>query len=267
MHAGSTSVATEISADARIDKLVASMPLAADVLRRFGLHCAGCGISKYETLEQGVNAHGLRIEPVLAALKQTRETGSIPDIAPEDLIPLRRAPGAFERRSRIEHVIPIMSGKGGVGKSLTTSLLAVAMRRRNLRVGILDADITGPSIPRFFGLRGMVHIEKDPNAPPPQPGRSPKIRIEPLVTRTAIEVVSSNLLTNQEDKAMIWRGPIVTGMIRQFYEDVQWGDLDVLLVDLPPGTSDAPLTVMQCDQSCASVEEAGARRDREHGVL
>lgn len=133
MHAGSTSVTVEISAEARIDQLVASMPLAADVLRRFGLHCAGCGISKYETLEQGVSAHGLRIEPVLVALEQARDTGRIPEIAPENLIPLRRAPGAFERRSRIAHVIPIMSGKGGVGKSLTTSLLAVAMRRRNLR--------------------------------------------------------------------------------------------------------------------------------------
>lgn len=235
----------QIAPQVRIDRLVADMPIAADVLRRFGLHCAGCGISKYETLEQGVNAHGLRIEPVLVALEQALGSGVVPEIAAEDLIPLRRAPGAFERRGRIGHVIPIMSGKGGVGKSLTTSMLAVALRRRNLRVGVLDADITGPSIPRFFGLRQTVRIEKDPNAAPPAPGRQPKILIEPLVTRTAIQVISSNLLTNQEDKAMIWRGPIVTGMIRQFYEDVQWGELDVLLIDLPPGTSDAPLTVMQ----------------------
>lgn len=235
----------EISAHIRIDQLVAQLPIAADVLRRFGLHCAGCGISKYETLEQGVRAHGLRIEPVLVALDKALESGVVPEIAAEDLAPLRRAPGAFQRRGSIAHVVPIMSGKGGVGKSLTTSLLAVALRRKNFRVGILDADITGPSIPRFFGLHQMLHLERDPNAPAPAPGRSPKVLIEPLLTRTAISVVSSNLLTDQEDKAMIWRGPIVSGMIRQFYEDVLWGDLDFLLIDLPPGTSDAPLTVMQ----------------------
>ncbi|TAM59894.1 ATP-binding protein [bacterium] len=160
-------------------------------------------------------------------------------------MPLRRRPGEFNRRAKIKHLIPVMSGKGGVGKSLTTSLLAVALRRKNYRVGILDADVTGPSIPRFFGLTGRLMIEPDPNAPPPPPGQQPKGLMIPAMTKAAIQVVSSNLLTDREDTAMIWRGPILSGVIRQFYEQVMWSDLDYLLVDLPPGTSDAPLTVLQ----------------------
>jgi Mrp family chromosome partitioning ATPase len=136
-----------------------------------------------------------------------------------------------------------MSGKGGVGKSLVTALLAIGLRRRHYRVGILDADITGPSIPKLFGLREALSIEADPVKTTPQ--GQPQPLISPAITRSAIEVVSSNLLTDQEDTAMIWRGPIVAGVIRQFYEQVLWSDLDFLLVDLPPGTSDAPLTVLQ----------------------
>ncbi len=235
----------EISENERIEDLVSRMPIASEVLRRFGLRCTGCGISKYETLEQGVRAHGLRLDAVLRALNQAQRRGHVPEIPEEDLTPLRRAPGSFRRRGSIRYVIPIMSGKGGVGKSLTTSLLAVSLRKNNYRVGILDADVTGPSIPRFFGLKQVLRMQRDPLAPAPPPGRSPKVLIEPILTRTAISVVSSNLLTDKEDTAMVWRGPIVTGMIRQFYEDVLWDDLDFLLIDLPPGTSDAPLTVMQ----------------------
>jgi Mrp family chromosome partitioning ATPase len=137
-----------------------------------------------------------------------------------------------------------MSGKGGVGKSLTTGLLAIGLRRAGKRVGILDADITGPSIPRLFGLRDPLGIEKDPNEKVPPGGQSRPLFV-PATTRSAIEVVSSNLLTPEEETAMIWRGPIVSGVIRQFYEQTLWSDLDVLLIDLPPGTSDAPLTVLQ----------------------
>jgi Mrp family chromosome partitioning ATPase len=136
-----------------------------------------------------------------------------------------------------------MSGKGGVGKSLVTALLAVGLRRKNYRVGIIDADITGPSIPRLFGLRRPLRIEADPVKTTPQ--GQPQPLMHPAVTRSAIEVVSANLFTDQEDKAMIWRGPIVASVIRQFYEQVLWSELDFLLVDLPPGTSDAPLTVLQ----------------------
>jgi Mrp family chromosome partitioning ATPase len=135
-----------------------------------------------------------------------------------------------------------MSGKGGVGKSLTTGLLAIGLRRAGKRVGILDADITGPSIPRLFGMTTPLAIESDPNVPA---GQAPKPLMVPARSRSAIEIVSSNLLTDKEDTAMIWRGPILSGVIRQFYEQALWSDLDYLLIDLPPGTSDAPLTVLQ----------------------
>ena len=232
----------EITPETNIRELVASLPIAEAVLEEFGLHCAGCGVNKYETIAQGAAAHGLRVDPILAALSQARLAGRVPTIANPDKTPVRRAPGDFARRARFKHVIPIMSGKGGVGKSLTTALLAVGLRRRNLSVGILDADITGPSIPRLFGLRTPLGIENDQSVPA---GSPPKPLMVPALTRSAIEVVSSNLLTDQEDTAMIWRGPILSGVIRQFYEQVLWSDHDYLLIDLPPGTSDAPLTVLQ----------------------
>jgi Mrp family chromosome partitioning ATPase len=166
----------------------------------------------------------------------------MPTIMNEDKQPHRRAPGEFARRGKFKHVVAVMSGKGGVGKSLTTALLAVGLRRANLRVGILDADITGPSIPRLFGLREPLGMEPDPKSPP---GAAPRPLFVPALSRSAIEIVSSNLLTPEEDTAMIWRGPILSGVIRQFYEQTLWSDLDMLLIDLPPGTSDAPLTVLQ----------------------
>ncbi|HZO95207.1 MAG TPA: P-loop NTPase [Candidatus Baltobacteraceae bacterium] len=225
-----------------IRDLVAEFPLAEDVLTQFGLHCAGCGVNKYETIEQGANAHGLRVQPILAALTQARLSGRVPLIMNDDKTPARRAPGEFTRRARFGRVVPVMSGKGGVGKSLTTALIAVGLRRAGKRVGILDADITGPSIPRLFGLREPLGLEHDPSTPA---GQQPRPLMVPAKTRAAIEVVSSNLLTDKEDTAMIWRGPILSGVIRQFYEQALWSDLDYLLIDLPPGTSDAPLTVLQ----------------------
>jgi len=234
----------EIAPQSNIRELVAALPIAAAVLERFGLHCAGCGVNKYETIEQGARAHGLRVEPIIAALVQARLSGFVPNIAAEDRTPARRAPGEFRGKARIAHTVPVMSGKGGVGKSLVTALLALGLRRRNLRVGILDADITGPSIPKLFGLSKPLVIEADPNAPRTAQGNPQPLMI-PAQSRTAIEIVSSNLLTDKEDTAMVWRGPIVSGVIRQFYEQVVWSDLDFLLIDLPPGTSDAPLTVLQ----------------------
>ncbi len=233
---------TEISPQTNLRELVADFPIAEDVLTQFGLHCAGCGVNKYETIEQGANAHGLRVQPIVAALVQARLSGRVPLIMNEDKTPARRAPGEFTRRARFGRVVPVMSGKGGVGKSLTTALLAVGLRRAGKRVGILDADITGPSIPRLFGLRTPLGLEHDPATPPGQQARPLFV---PAKTRAAIEVVSSNLLTDKEDTAMIWRGPILSGVIRQFYEQALWSDLDYLLIDLPPGTSDAPLTVLQ----------------------
>jgi hybrid cluster-associated redox disulfide protein len=231
-----------IAPQTNIRELVDALPIAEDVLERFGLHCSGCGVNKYETIAQGAAAHGLRVEPIVAALTQARLSGRIPTISNDDLVPQRRAPGEFARRARFARVVPVMSGKGGVGKSLVTALLAVGLRRAGKRVGILDGDITGPSIPRLFGLTTPLGIESDPNA---AAGTQPRPLMTPAVTRSAIEVVSANLLTDKEDTAMIWRGPILSGVIRQFYEQVLWSDLDYLLIDLPPGTSDAPLTVLQ----------------------
>ncbi len=139
--------------------------------------------------------------------------------------------GAAEHLNHIKKVVAVMSGKGGVGKSSVAAMLAVALRRKGLDVGVLDADITGPSIPKMFGLNGT---------PPMGP-----VGILPGMTSTGIKVMSINLLLPREDEAVIWRGPLIGGAIRQFWGDVVWGDLDVLVVDLPPGTSDASLTVMQ----------------------
>jgi hybrid cluster-associated redox disulfide protein len=233
----------EITPQTNIKELVAQLPIAAEVMQAFGLGCSGCSVSKYETIEQGARAHALRIEPIVAALQQARKSGSVPPISAEDRQPARRAPGAFSGRGKIAHTIPVMSGKGGVGKSLVTALLAIGLRRKHYRVGILDADITGPSIPKLFGLHEPLSIQADPVKTTPQ--GQPQPLMTPAITRSAIEVVSANLLTDREDTAMIWRGPIVASVIRQFYEQVLWSDLDFLLVDLPPGTSDAPLTVVQ----------------------
>jgi Mrp family chromosome partitioning ATPase len=136
-----------------------------------------------------------------------------------------------EQMNDIAHTVAVMSGKGGVGKSSVAALLAVALRRQGHRVGILDADITGPSIPKMFGLNG-------------RPAVSP-IGILPVETKSGIKAMSINLLLQSEDQAVIWRGPLIGGAIRQFWSEVFWRDLDYLIIDLPPGTSDASLTVMQ----------------------
>ena len=145
--------------------------------------------------------------------------------------PKKREAGAAEHLNKIARVLAVMSGKGGVGKSSVAALLAVALRRQGQQVGVLDADITGPSIPKMFGLH---------DAPPMGP-----VGILPAETRSGIRVMSINLLLPSEDEAVIWRGPLIGGAIRQFWGDVLWGHLDTLVVDLPPGTSDASLTVMQ----------------------
>ncbi len=139
--------------------------------------------------------------------------------------------GVAAQFNKVDKVIAVMSGKGGVGKSLVTGMLAVALRRQGLRVGILDADITGPSIPKMFGLKE-------------RPSSTP-MGIVPVRSGMGIPIMSINLLLPHEDDAVIWRGPLIAGAIKQFWGDVFWGDLDYLLVDLPPGTADAPLTVMQ----------------------
>jgi Mrp family chromosome partitioning ATPase len=147
---------------------------------------------------------------------------------------LSQSPGLpkLNNLSQVGRVIAVMSGKGGVGKSLVTAALAVGLRRQGHKVGILDADVTGPSIPRMFGLAsgGL---------------RSSNQGILPAATKKGIKVVSANLLLKEEDTPIVWRGPMISGAIKQFWTDTLWGKLDVLLVDLPPGTSDAALAVIQ----------------------
>ena len=134
--------------------------------------------------------------------------------------------------SHVTHVIGIVSGKGGVGKSLVTSMLAVEMRRRGYKTAILDADITGPSIPKAFGLKcGEVE--------------GSDLGMFPNLTKTGIEVMSLNLLVDEQDKPVVWRGPVIAGTVKQFWTDVVWGEVDYMFVDMPPGTGDVPLTVFQ----------------------
>ena len=133
--------------------------------------------------------------------------------------------------SHIKKVIGVVSGKGGVGKSMVTSQLAVALRREGYRTAILDADITGPSIPKAFGIHGRAVAQGD--------------AIVPVTTATGIQLMSVNLLLEHETDPVIWRGPVIGGAVKQFWTDVCWGDVDYMFVDLPPGTGDVMLTVFQ----------------------
>ena len=133
--------------------------------------------------------------------------------------------------SSIKKVIGVVSGKGGVGKSMTSALLAVEMRRRGYRVGVLDADITGPSIPKLFGIHGRALGDEN--------------GIWPIQSRTGIDVMSVNLLLENEEDPVVWRGPVIAGAVKQFWQEVIWKDVDFLFVDMPPGTGDVPLTVFQ----------------------
>ena len=133
-------------------------------------------------------------------------------------------------RSRIQKVIGVVSGKGGVGKSMTSAMLAVSMRRLGFKAGVLDADITGPSIPRLFGVKG----------PATGDGES----INPVSSRTGVEIMSINLLLDDPEAPVVWRGPVIAGAVKQFWQEVVW-DVDFLFVDMPPGTGDVPLTVFQ----------------------
>ncbi len=133
--------------------------------------------------------------------------------------------------SKVKHIIGVMSGKGGVGKSMVTSMLAVLMQRRGHKTAILDADITGPSIPKAFGITGRVE-GNDVGMIPPQ-------------STTGIDVMSVNFFLESEDRPVIWRGPVIAGVVKQFWTDVIWNDEEYMFVDCPPGTGDVPLTVFQ----------------------
>ena len=136
------------------------------------------------------------------------------------------------KMSNVKRVIGVVSGKGGVGKSLVTSMLAVTMQRRGYKTAILDADITGPSIPKSFGLKSGCVEGSEFGMLPPQ-------------TKTGIEVMSVNLLVDDETKPVVWRGPVIAGTVKQFWSEVVWNDVDYMFVDMPPGTGDVPLTVFQ----------------------
>ena len=133
--------------------------------------------------------------------------------------------------SDIKKVYGIVSGKGGVGKSFVTSLLTVLASRKNLKTAVMDADITGPSIPKAFGVHEKAYGNQD--------------SIFPVSTKSGIKMMSINLLVEDESEPVIWRGPVIAGAVQQFWKDVMWGDIDVMFVDMPPGTGDVPLTVFQ----------------------
>ena len=137
----------------------------------------------------------------------------------------------FNKDSSVKKVIGVVSGKGGVGKSTVTAMLAVLMNRKGYKTAVMDADITGPSIPKLFGIKpGAMQNE---------------MGILPAVTKQGIKVMSINLLLQDEESPVVWRGPVIGGAVSQFWTDVYWGDLDYMFIDMPPGTGDVPLTVYQ----------------------
>ncbi|MBE6562207.1 MAG: Mrp/NBP35 family ATP-binding protein [Ruminococcaceae bacterium] len=150
------------------------------------------------------------------------------DCASRNSAPVHEKP---HQDSKIKKVIGVVSGKGGVGKSIVTSMLAVAMMKKGHKVAILDADITGPSIPKAFGVSGQVYQERG--------------GLLPLQSKGGIKVMSLNLLLEDETAPVVWRGPVIAGAVKQFWTDVVWDEVDYMFVDMPPGTGDVPLTVFQ----------------------
>lgn len=173
----------------------------------------------------------------------SKQNQNMPEMTQEqqdkiDAIIAKNAPDGLKKSeeekksiSKVKKVIGVVSGKGGVGKSLVTSMLAVMCQKAGLKTAIMDADITGPSIPMMFGVHEKaIGIGEN---------------ICPVATKTGIKLMSMNLLLEQENQPVIWRGPVIGGAVKQFWTDVIWGDVDVMLVDMPPGTGDVPLTVFQ----------------------
>src|SRR5437899_2564403 len=230
-------MAETITADMIIHDVVTRHPATVKVFHGHGLPCTACAVGSRESVSGVSRTHLFspgKLELLLQDLNAAAN-GQPTSVAPKKApvgrgVPLQMSTASPDRK--IKQVIAVMSGKGGVGKSLVTGLLAVSLRRQGLRVGILDGDITGPSIARMFGTRG-------------QPMKSASGGIEPLRSMGGIKVMSMNMFLEEESQPVIWRGPMVSSGIKQFYSDVDWGELDYLLIDLPPGTSDAPMTVLQ----------------------
>ena len=203
------------------------------------LPCTACAVGARESVSGGARTHRFAPDKLQLLLQDLNAAvnGEPVSVAPKKApvgrgVPLTMAGGAPDRK--IKHVIAIMSGKGGVGKSLVTGLLAVSLRRQGLQVGILDGDITGASIARMFGTHDR-----------PTKAETDERMIAPPRSKGGIRVMSMNMFLENESDPVILRGPMVSNALRQFFDDVDWGALDFLLIDLPPGTSDAPLTVMQ----------------------
>ncbi len=229
----------QITPDMTVASVVERWPEAARLFARYGLSCASCAISKTESIAQAASGHGagkVNMDELMGDLNRYADTGKLPEGLPAagaaPSLGAKGVPRGMAEQKGIKHVIAVMSGKGGVGKSLVAGLLAVGLKRRGFRVGVLDGDITGPSIPRMFGVKEKPVSKDGKNLTPP-------------LSRGGIPIMSMNLILPSEEEAVIWRGPMISGAIRQFFTDVTWGELDYLIVDLPPGTSDAPLTVMQ----------------------
>jgi hybrid cluster-associated redox disulfide protein len=227
----------KITSDMIIHNVVAEYPETIKIFHGHGLPCTACHVGARESIHGGARTHHFSTEKMELLMKDlnavlTGETVSItPEKAPigkgTPLVMLQDAPDR-----KIKKVIAVMSGKGGVGKSLVTGLLATSLRRQGLRVGILDGDITGPSIGRMFGVQG-------------HPSKSANGAIQVLSSKSGIKIMSMNMFLAQDTDAVVWRGPMISSAIKQFYNEADWGTLDCLLVDLPPGTSDAPMTVLQ----------------------
>ncbi|MDQ2904701.1 MAG: P-loop NTPase [Ktedonobacteraceae bacterium] len=230
-------MAETITADMIIHDVVSRHPETVKVFHGHGLPCTACAVGARESIAGGARTHRFPAEKLDVLVKDLNASvnGGPVSVTPKKApvgrgIPLTMAAGAPDRK--IKQVIAVMSGKGGVGKSLVTGLLAVSLRRQGLSVGVLDGDITGPSIARMFGTKG-------------QPMKTASGGIEPLKSKGGIKIMSMNMFLENESDPVVWRGPMVSSAIKQFYSDVDWGMLDYLLVDLPPGTSDAPMTVLQ----------------------
>lgn len=230
-------MAESITADMIIHDVVTRHPETVKVFHGHGLPCTACAVGSRESIAGGSRTHRFTPEKQALLLQDLNAAvrGEPVSVAPKKApvgrgIPLTMAPAGKD--GSIKQVIAIMSGKGGVGKSLVTGLLGVSLRRQGLKVGILDGDITGPSIARMFGTKGV-------------PNKSASGGIDPLKSMGGIKVMSMNMFLEEESQPVVWRGPMVSSAIKQFYSDVDWGQLDYLLVDLPPGTSDAPMTVLQ----------------------
>jgi len=226
-----------ITADMVIHHVVTKYPATVKVFHGHGLPCTACAVGSRESVSGGARTHRFSPEKFEQLLKDLNAAvnGEPVSVAPKKApvgrgVPLTIAGGAADRK--IKHVIAIMSGKGGVGKSLVTGLLAVSLRRQGLQVGILDGDITGSSIARMFGTHD-------------RPTKADERMIAPPRSKGGIRVMSMNMFLENESDPVVLRGPMVSNTLRQFFDDVDWGPLDFLLIDLPPGTSDAPLTVMQ----------------------